>query len=273
VKLADGRIVHPYASTWLGYGLAGTKKSDFFSTFPKPMLVHMFDPWGKERPYLRRGRPHPNHKTYDAARFQDDHGTWVTEVYHRKDDRLLIRIEHYVDDASDIYKPDAYDRYHTRTKEREKEDGFDEFKTVGWDSLTYFAMARRKWDEFVLNATSKSGKKQDGKQWYGAAARAVEDEICRRATMLRMNTFVTAHINMEKKDAAGATLFLPAAPGQLATALPAGFAEVYRFYMRGGEYQVQTQPNSQYVACTQIPAPNGFDPDGGYRGIWDELED
>lgn len=37
------------------YGDAGAKKSTFAATFPKPMLVFMWDPFGKDGPYLRRG--------------------------------------------------------------------------------------------------------------------------------------------------------------------------------------------------------------------------
>lgn len=35
------------------YGDIGSGKSTFARTFPTPMLVHMFDPFGKDRPYLK----------------------------------------------------------------------------------------------------------------------------------------------------------------------------------------------------------------------------
>ena len=38
---------------WVLYGDFGSGKSTMAATFPKPMLVHMFDPFGKDMPYLK----------------------------------------------------------------------------------------------------------------------------------------------------------------------------------------------------------------------------
>jgi len=75
----------------IAYGDSGAKKSTMAATFPKPMLVWMFDPWGKELPYVRRGTRR------DGG--TDVHGTPITEVMSKRDpDKLLVRIEHYLDD-------------------------------------------------------------------------------------------------------------------------------------------------------------------------------
>lgn len=41
----------------LVYGDAGSNKSIFAATFPQPILVIMCDPYGKDMPYLRAGKP------------------------------------------------------------------------------------------------------------------------------------------------------------------------------------------------------------------------
>lgn len=38
---------------WIIYGDIGSGKSTMAATFPKPMLVHCFDPFGKDMPYLK----------------------------------------------------------------------------------------------------------------------------------------------------------------------------------------------------------------------------
>lgn len=266
IKRADGSVVESFDLKCLGYGDSGTMKSTFFAGFPKPMLVFMFDPWGKERPYLRRGRP--------GELYQDEHGTWITPVFHPKRDEVIITIEHYLDD--DPYKPTAFDRYRRRMIAFQKTREWEQYKTIGWDSLTYMEMARRKWDEFMLNPTSARGAKQDGRQWYGASAAAIEDEIARRATMLKCNTFVTAHISDDKIDSAGKAIFTPSAPGKLTRKLPAGFIEVYRFFAKGvaaeRSLHIQTQPDANFTANTQIPAPDGMPVEDGYPGLWADFQ-
>lgn len=255
----------PFDLHVMGYGDTGTKKSTLFSTFPKPMLVFMWDPWGKERPFLRQGRP--------GEQYADEYGTICTPVWAPDRDEVIITIEHYLDE--DPYKPNAYDRYRQRMKNFSAE--VSQYRTVGWDSLTYMEWARRKWDEFILNPTSKRGATQDGRQWYGASGRAIEDEIARRATMLRCNTFACAHVSDDKTDQSGHAIFTPAAPGKLARRLPAGFIEVYHFYAEGtGKsrmLRIQTQTNAMYVANTQIPAPDGMDVEEGYSGLWSEASE
>jgi len=84
------------------YGDSGAKKSTMAATFPKPQLVLMSDPFGKELPYSRRGLsqllPEP-----------DRYGTPITEVMSRKDEtKLLVRVEHYLD--ADFKRPEAFSR-------------------------------------------------------------------------------------------------------------------------------------------------------------------
>jgi len=57
---------------FLVYGDPGSGKTTFLSTFPKPLLVFSFDPFGKELPYLRMGH------VVDAM---DERGTPVRQVF------------------------------------------------------------------------------------------------------------------------------------------------------------------------------------------------
>ena len=57
---------------FLVYGDPGSGKSTFLSTFPKPLLVFSFDPFGKEIPYLKHGQ------VVDAM---DERGTPVRQVF------------------------------------------------------------------------------------------------------------------------------------------------------------------------------------------------
>lgn len=274
LQLSDGRTAPTHPLHVLGYGDSGAKKSTFFATFAAlyqytqlPMLVFQWDPWGKERPYIRQGR--------EGQQYQDEFGTPVTPVFHKTKDEVTILIEHYLDSPDRIYQPDAYDRYRQRMKRFDQGREWERYHTIGWDSATYMSMARRKWDQYVLNGTTKAGNVQDGKQWYGAATSAMEDEIARRAAILPCNTFVVAHVNDDKQDFDGRAILLPAFGGQQNRKMPCGFSECYHFFSDGvgkdAKYRIQTRKNAMFVAGTQIPAPDGMETDDGYRGLWAEV--
>src|SRR5262249_8125678 len=60
----------------VGYGAAGGGKSELASSFPKPMLVLHFDPYGKDTPYLARGKP--------SELFSDERADFVRTVTSNK---------------------------------------------------------------------------------------------------------------------------------------------------------------------------------------------
>lgn len=63
----------PFAVHCLVYGDSGAGKSTFAATFPKPMLVFLFDPPDKARPYLRQGSV--------GESYANDFGSLVVPVY------------------------------------------------------------------------------------------------------------------------------------------------------------------------------------------------
>lgn len=270
------RIAH-----FLIYGDAGTFKSTFVTTMPWPILVFAFDTIDKLGPYFRAGRIGATIVSgdlmgYPEGTFFDVFGTPVIPVWHPTEDRIIILIEHYID--NNPYQPDAYARYERRMKSVDARPGgfraeSRTYGTVCWDSITFFGMARRKLDEFVRNATTKSGATQDGKQWYGAEANAVENEILRRAALLPTNVAAIAHVSDEKVDLHGVPIYTPATAGKrLPRRMPPGFGEVYLARIEGNGPSarpiLQTRGDALYVACTQIPAPNPCVPD--YNALWPE---
>lgn len=58
----------------LVYGDFGSKKSFLAASFPKPMIVMMFDPMGKDNPYLQQGTP-------GGIKYNKTHGIYVQNVY------------------------------------------------------------------------------------------------------------------------------------------------------------------------------------------------
>lgn len=85
LDVADGTYPHydmlwqderePYPIHVLCFGDSGSGKSTFASTFPKPMLVMMFDPIDKAAPYWKRGRR--------GDMYVNENGTRVIPVFKR----------------------------------------------------------------------------------------------------------------------------------------------------------------------------------------------
>ena len=86
---------------FLIYGDAGAGKSTSAATFPKPALVFLFDPLGKDTPYLRRGDVTEEPWAPSLS--------LIRTVTHRTTGELLFRIEHYLD--SDPQNPTAWTRF------------------------------------------------------------------------------------------------------------------------------------------------------------------
>lgn len=233
------------------YADSGAGKSTFAATFPKPMLVFMFDPRGKEWPYLRRGIVK-----------EDGH------VYSKKNpDQLLIQIERYLDD--DFRHPDAYSRFMDRLSTFVEEYG--KWASVVLDSVTFAALAARMWHKYDLNKTAK-----DGRQWFGGATDLIEELLMGRFAALPMNVVVCAHTEEEKDEVNGSFVRTPLVPGKrLNKAVLAAFQEVYHLGVQRDEkgnvtHTLQTRSDQLWSASTQIQAPNGCEPD--YAALWSNFD-
>jgi len=241
------------------YGDAGAKKSTCAATFPKPMLVLSFDPFGKELPYLRRGRP--------GDRTRTDAGYFITPVWHAERDEVSIMIEHFVD--PDPEQPTIWGAYLSRMHTLVRSGELTQWKTVVFDSLTFMEFSARMWDKYKANKGAK-----DGRQHYGASKDAVELQVLGRASAFPCNVVAIAHVDEEKDDAHGGMIYNPAAPGKLSKRLPAGFTELYRAFVKTengkNDWLLQTEKSSLFNASSQIPAPDPCPPD--YRALWTREE-
>lgn len=238
----------------LTYGDPGSRKSTFAATFPKPMNVFFFDPIGKETPYLRQGNP-------TELYVNDTYGIYSRDVLDANGD-LLIRIEYFGD--IDPKKPTGYKAFLSRMQDFYKE--MDIWRTAVIDSVTFMEFGSRKYEQYVLNKTTK-----DQRQWWAGATDAVEEMLQGSFGAMPINVVVTAHIDEHKDDFNGMILRRPKAPGRLGKGLAAGYSEVYHAYVyrddKGDlQYALQTRPDAMWIAESQIGAP---DPSwGDYEQLW-----
>lgn len=238
------------------YGDSGSGKSTLASTFPKPLLVWSWDPWGKETPYLNRG---------DAGDVQvaDVTGTPYRDVVSRKTGKLLIRVESYLD--ADFKQPEAFHRFLTRMTRFQHE--YADWATVVFDSVTFAELTARKWHQYALNPSAK-----DGRQWFGGSTDLIEEMLMGRLAALPMNVVVCAHVDEDKDELHGTFVRTPKMPGQrLRKGVMAAFSEVYRTFITKDEqgqrvHRLQTRGDNLWAASTQIDAPDPCEPD--YKSLW-----
>jgi hypothetical protein len=242
------------------YGSWGSGKSTFASTFPKPMLVLLFDPLGKEAPYLRRGVPQPA--------FIGDQEQPIVQVMSKKNgDKLLVQIESYHDtEVTDEgqYYPVAYMRFLKRFPSLYQEIQDGQWKTVVYDSLTFMEIATRKMHQYLLHKHEK-----DSRKWFAQSSDDIEEAILCRAGGLRCNVVVLAHID-EDKDG-DVKVYMPTAPGRLRSRIGAGYAEIYAMRTKrtkdGMQYYLQTRADVQYAAASVfLNAPDPCEPT--YDALW-----
>lgn len=236
----------------LAYGDAGSGKSTFAATFPKPALVFSFDPLGKETPYLKRGT---------ASDLMDwDYGRY-REVVSNKTGNVIVRIEYYQN--ADVKSPQAYPRFLDRTSMFDPEQ--EGWATVAYDSLTFMEIAARKWAQYVVEPGAK-----EPRRWHGIATDQLEEQVMVKAAGWNVNVVVIAHIDEQMDDFNGMMSRSPKAPGRLRKGLPAGFGEVYRAYVirgkEGNQHVLQTRADAMWVSSTQVNAPNPAP--ASYQALW-----
>jgi len=247
------------------YGDSGAGKSTFASTWPKPMLVFCFDPYGKDGPYLKRGEP--------GELMIDQFNTPIRHVKSRKTGETIIQLEYYHNDfgtpelqtfsgdkgyAWSRFKyevpPDAYWRFLHRMAVFHQE--YEQWQTVVADSTTFMEIGARKWDQYVMNPQTK-----DPRQWWASSTDSLEEMLMVRFGGLPMNVVVLSHIDEGKDEAHGFFVRNPALPGRLRKNLAAAYGEFYRAYVDddgagGKSYELQTSQTKMWNAATQIDAPD-----------------
>jgi hypothetical protein len=256
----DGR---PYVAMLL-YGEPTLGKSTMAATAPKPMKVFCFDQKQKEMPYLKRGKIM---EEGDVGYGKEGKiRVPFIKVAHRQTGEHIVTIEYFRN--VDPENPYAYPAFLAAMTEMHKD--FDYYETFVLDSVTFLEKAARYYDQFVTNA----GAKHKG-QHYIVSAEAVEMQVMGRFASLPKNSIVIAHVH-EKRNKEGEDeskqrfgslkLYVPGAPGKKAKELPSAFSEIYRTFVEGKEYKLQTKTDGLWLAATQIDAPNPCAPT--WSSLW-----
>lgn len=251
--MSKERTEHPPIHCIL-VGDPGSGKSTGLATFPKPIIIFVFDPLGKDIPYLKKGEA----QTMDP----DENGTPIEEVYSKKTGACLIRLEYYRD--IDPTQPTAYRRFMNRMGTFQHE--YESWKTVGLDSVTFMELAARKHQQYRINPHTK-----DGRQWYAGSKEALEEVLMIRFGALPMNVVICAHTSHDKDEVHGGFLRGIHAVGKLGRNLPSAYSEFYRCFVKKEkdvelEYLWQTRSDMLWNASSQIGAPNPCFP--SYQALW-----
>jgi hypothetical protein len=237
------------------YADTGVGKSSFARTFPKPMLVFHFDPHGKDWPYRKdeKGNALPDG---GLQSYPINVGQGAVEIPYRdvQDPQGAVRLEYYHDDPE---TPSAINTFRYRL------------------AMLHHVMelASRKWEEKVMNPMQKFQKGTDTRQWFAGSTDTIEELVVMRYASLPMNVVICCHIDERRNERSGEILRGPFAPGRLSKRgeLSAAFQEQYHLYTARDESgnmirAVQTQNDGDWVATTQIGAPNHCYPH--YLSLW-----
>lgn len=253
------------------YGVPGTKKSTFAATFPLPIYVACFDAYGKDSPYLRIGDTVEDDET--------ELGVPVRRVLDAKG-KLMVELHYYHD--PDPEKPNSWPFFLREQKAFEPR----EWGTFVVDSITSAMLSAKYHQQFKINPNVSQPM-----LWLAGATDQLEMQFMRRAAGFACNVVVCCHIaekyitvpaskgaperkidkRVEMEETAeGHTIVLRglSAPGRLARdkGLISQYAESYRAYISrdaSGQkvWLLQTDSDEDWIAASQIPAPNPCTPE------------
>lgn len=232
------------------YSPFGGGKTSFLATAPKPLLVFFFDRFGKDIPLLKLGQ------VGEMLQLGVGQGyVPCREVKDMQTNELLVRIEYY-HDVKEL--PEAYSKFLARMGTIHLE--FDQWATIGLDSMTMCEFASRKWDEKILNLGHR-----DPRSHYAQSKNMLEELFYSRMAGFPTNVVVTAHVDEQMSEIHGQILRSPAAPGKLSSRIGAAFQEVYRLFIQrdeAGNRQrvIQTDSDGQWSAQTQLDIPMYIQP-------------
>ena len=201
---------------------SGMGKTHFIRGWPKPILLLLFDPVGKEQPLLELGV---------AGGFKKGDLCYYKEVFDKKDkSKLLVRVEYWSEPNPQA--PSAYDRWIKRSIGLEADIQLWNIQTLALDTGNYF------WFAAHYYGIKHGGFGNNGKGHYGYSSAAVQQFLMMRIpNLLACNTIITCH-EAEKQDESdqdtGTVLrVMPAFPGQLSEIMPGAFTEVWHMYKDG----------------------------------------
>ncbi len=246
-------------------GEAGAGKSSCADTFPGPKIILAFDSRSKMTPYLRG---------YKVAE-EDVDGVTVLTATHNGEVVNIVELYH----NSDADTPDAWNKFRRRLRHLMTDIREWGIQSVVFDSATFAGLAARKYSEYMLN---KTGQPKD--HWMYVTDQ-LEDVLFNRLAnlpSLGVNFVCTFHVDEDKDESQGLIVRNALMPGRLRKQTPSLFGEFYRcFVQREGattkerakaepEYLLQTRPNEQYNAATQLQPPDPCP--ANYEALWSNYE-
>jgi hypothetical protein len=239
------------------YGSAGARKTTFFATMPKPLVVAHFDAHGKDMPYWRLGRPQELEK--------GPHKGLMRRVLAFDSDETVCRIEYYHDPIVD--NPKAAARFLDRLNRLPGEIEAGEVATFCFETVTSSMLSTRKMYQYDLDASAK-----DPRKWYGGSVDVLEEILLIQLPALACNVCVGLHVSKTKVEAEGTMLRAPLLPGRLMDSFASQWPEIYRAYVtvaEGGEraWLLQTTADERFEAASQIRAPDPCWP--RYGKLWE----
>lgn len=250
------------------YGDPGAGKSTFAATFPTPMVVKSFDPFGKEEPYRKYHKKKKGVEILSGG--VDEWGTPYDQIVDAKGN-LLVQIEQYAD--LDPEHPDAWGRFTASMSDFVKH--YEQWATVVFDSATFAEASARMYQKYFLNPGSSFTK--HALQWWAGSTDDLERIFMLSAGAMRINVVLICHVSRDKDELLGTFMRMPAAPGRLGKAqgLPAGYSELYyAFAQRNSEgnreYLLQTASDGIHFAETHIDAPDPCMPH--FQALWENFQ-
>lgn len=263
----------------LVYGFSGSMKTTLAASFPAPIYVCMFDAMGQDEPFVREGDR--------VERSTSVNGVPIKRVFLGK--KLIAELHFYHD--VDETRPNAWDDF---TMEQKLFVPTDWATWVG-DSVTEAAEAALFEQQYHVGKTLNNPM-----LWRAGATDQMSVAFKTRLKRYDCNVVVCAHIaqkyvnipsfskgqpsqrvdkrieSAESSDDGAATLVRGlAAPGRLARdgGLMSQFQECYRSYVTTDEkgkhhFRLQTENDGDFIAKTQIPAPDGCEPH--YDALWEK---
>jgi len=263
-----------------GHPTAG--KSTGLTTFPKPLIVNLFDGLGKDGPYLKWGRERGAMIRDDRIHLANGQDTGITSRHIETQTEGEIVINYFNDISPESFCWYWWELY---LKERSylaylaNASNPSGAGTFACDSVTFMEICARKyWCHQIAPPGSLEKKDGTSEKWAprDASTDRLEDSLVVHLGGIPVNYVVLAHFSNAKVDLNGRQLYTISAPGRLESQkiLPALFAEQYRAFVEDDSdnpgqkmYLWQTKPDPRFHCASQIGAPDPCWQD--YNSLWE----
>jgi len=204
----------------LAMGHFGTGKTLSSITFPRPLVVHSFDPGGVE----------------------------TISMWAEDEDEAVFAESYDVDKPG---SPKAYRDWDQRFQQMMREGFFEGVGTYVLDSLTSVSEAVMREQLKKAGRIGETPRLRD----YQIQMATLTD-IIQLCTGLPCHFMLTSHIELEKDEISGRQETVPLVTGKLATKIPTQFDECYVYDVtsgrKGQKWRWLTQPDGYYKARSRI---------------------